>query len=447
MNPRKIKNYDLFPLMALSESYVDKIMTGFLVEKTIVSSSTVPGARAFVTGNRYKVGSAITGSTYSLKQNATDFGFYSNVVSSSVKPEKHAGIRFLTLLDGKEILFDSIPPSFDECMKVYGKGMSLVFISDPTLYQPLLFTYLISAPNFPITSSHNGETLSDSFWLSSYPFSSEYKNAKRVKSSEQFNDFGKYTYQTSASIQDPTKEVKFFHGFSSRENSPNTFSYTSNPNDPFWSSGSGLYARPEFVTICYFLSGTNSNDSSSSDIYEDRHFSFLASESGSVSGTGVFTGFSSVYAEPTLAAGKPKAPQNADIIKHAFGFGDGIDTYIHGPQFATQISSSFVQESRPTKLKYGSRIRGWKYGLLSGFTTYRSAVFRRDHFGQFRDMLEQRIQGKILIEETNTIINPIMRQFVSGTTAYYSASNPHLNTRNSGIYNAEYSSGKPFKDI
>lgn len=35
-------------------------------------------------------------------------------------------------------------------------------------------------------------------------------------------------------------------------------------------------------------------------------------------------------------------------------------------------------------------IRGWKYGLYSGFPAHSRAIFRRNRFGQFRDMLEQR---------------------------------------------------------
>ena len=35
-------------------------------------------------------------------------------------------------------------------------------------------------------------------------------------------------------------------------------------------------------------------------------------------------------------------------------------------------------------------LRGWKYGLINGFAYNSSAVFRRETFGQFRDMLEQR---------------------------------------------------------
>lgn len=41
-------------------------------------------------------------------------------------------------------------------------------------------------------------------------------------------------------------------------------------------------------------------------------------------------------------------------------------------------------------------IRGWKYGLQSGLPSYSRAVFRRDKFGQPRDMLEQRQYGKFI---------------------------------------------------
>lgn len=41
-------------------------------------------------------------------------------------------------------------------------------------------------------------------------------------------------------------------------------------------------------------------------------------------------------------------------------------------------------------------IRGWKYGLHSGFPSYSRLIFRRDRFGQFRDMLEQRQYTKFI---------------------------------------------------
>lgn len=40
-------------------------------------------------------------------------------------------------------------------------------------------------------------------------------------------------------------------------------------------------------------------------------------------------------------------------------------------------------------------IRGWKYGLYSGLPSYTSAHFRQGRYGQFRDMLEQRLFTKL----------------------------------------------------
>ena len=41
-------------------------------------------------------------------------------------------------------------------------------------------------------------------------------------------------------------------------------------------------------------------------------------------------------------------------------------------------------------------IRGWKYGLFSGFPTNSRSVWRRNSYGQFRDMLEQRPYTKFI---------------------------------------------------
>jgi hypothetical protein len=44
-------------------------------------------------------------------------------------------------------------------------------------------------------------------------------------------------------------------------------------------------------------------------------------------------------------------------------------------------------------------IDGWKYGILNGFRQTSKMIFRRDSYGQFRDMLEQRLDGKFYYEE------------------------------------------------
>lgn len=56
---------------------------------------------------------------------------------------------------------------------------------------------------------------------------------------------------------------------------------------------------------------------------------------------------------------------------------------------SAEIYKSFVFGVSPV-------IRGWKYGLFNGYPTHSKAVFRRDRFGQLRDMLEQRQYSKFV---------------------------------------------------
>jgi hypothetical protein len=86
--------------------------------------------------------------------------------------------------------------------------------------------------------------------------------------------------------------------------------------------------------------------------------------------------------------------QPEEYSKIFFGFGD--NQYI--PYYLPNdiINGSEMSLNQPTwrfedsTYLYGPIIRGWKYGLSSGNPKYTSAVFRRNRFGQFRDMLEQR---------------------------------------------------------
>lgn len=52
-------------------------------------------------------------------------------------------------------------------------------------------------------------------------------------------------------------------------------------------------------------------------------------------------------------------------------------------------------------------IRGWKYGLYSGLPVHTYAVFRRNRYGQFRDMLEQRLFTKAIFTDKSSITNVV----------------------------------------
>jgi hypothetical protein len=104
-----------------------------------------------------------------------------------------------------------------------------------------------------------------------------------------------------------------------------------------------------------------------------------------------------------------KGLSGSDLYKVMFGFGDdntvykidGDETlYGHNRQAkfreTIEISDTFYPTSRLRDFRISPVIRGWRFGVLSGTPVNTSMVFRRGRFGQFRDMLEQRVFAKSL---------------------------------------------------
>jgi hypothetical protein len=125
-----------------------------------------------------------------------------------------------------------------------------------------------------------------------------------------------------------------------------------------------------------------------------------------------------------------------DTIKVLFGFGDGISTYYDTKfsdpadptgynrrgtnnlptfrQVAQTTYSSFYTPTGPLGIKpyeyqTGSLwcvspvIRGWKYGIYNGLPDYTNVYYRQGRYGQFRDMLEQRVYTTVFDEKTNAL--------------------------------------------
>jgi hypothetical protein len=104
-----------------------------------------------------------------------------------------------------------------------------------------------------------------------------------------------------------------------------------------------------------------------------------------------------------------------DVAKIFFGFGDS-NYKLYGNSSVDNSFTSEISKSshRPVhrfsdysgagvNVGIGPIIRGWKYGLQSALPYYTSAVFRRDRFGQFRDMLEQR---QVVVSKTDYTYSP-----------------------------------------
>lgn len=85
-----------------------------------------------------------------------------------------------------------------------------------------------------------------------------------------------------------------------------------------------------------------------------------------------------------------------DLSKILFGIGNRNNTKIAAGQIVGSVTGSLNLCSY--RYLFGGAqavapiVRGWKYGVHDAMPHYSSCVFRRDRFGQFRDMLEQRLQ-------------------------------------------------------
>ncbi len=92
------------------------------------------------------------------------------------------------------------------------------------------------------------------------------------------------------------------------------------------------------------------------------------------------------------------------------------------------------------KVLRGAIIRGWKYGMLNGFEVHSKAIFRRDHYGQLRDMLEQRLDAKFH-NGSSVLASPVNIKFI-GTNG---ATVKPENTFSSNL-NFEATSSLPYFD-
>lgn len=79
-----------------------------------------------------------------------------------------------------------------------------------------------------------------------------------------------------------------------------------------------------------------------------------------------------------------------EFIKAFYGIGDGTSNIDN--QHVKFRTGEYTDRSQ------GVIMRGWRYGMMSGFPLKSNVVFRRDHFGHPRDLLEQRLDAKFYDE-------------------------------------------------
>lgn len=83
--------------------------------------------------------------------------------------------------------------------------------------------------------------------------------------------------------------------------------------------------------------------------------------------------------------------RKSEFLKAFFGIGTGRSPIDN--QHVTYLTNAFATFGS-SPVNAGVCLRGWRYGMMSAFPAYNTVMYRRDRYGQFRDMLEQRLDGK-----------------------------------------------------
>jgi len=100
-----------------------------------------------------------------------------------------------------------------------------------------------------------------------------------------------------------------------------------------------------------------------------------------------------------------------EINKFIYGVGTGPTGSV--PMITT---GSTIWGGQGKKASLGP-IRGWKYGLAGVTNIQTKAYFRRDKYGQFRDLLEQRLDTKVFKGGSEVTDSPVQIIFLTADTA------------------------------
>ena len=344
------------------------------------------GKRVLVAGNRGVVYGSINsnqapvpGSTIFDKSNSTSY---------SLQPykEKAGNCRAAKHTCFEERIFDTALPDPLACFKKNGADISSVArnADGPGGGGPNGINYFKNAIimlDGHVPDAHVGSPLNvgiDKHWTKSYPFEPRYSQVRRLKTISfnnlevpQVLDF----ITPSASTTNKIKVKK-----------------------------TGLYVG--------FLgtSNVNKHELNPPAVLTSPWYHYVFSDCSTIPGT-IETG----------SAG------NQDLIKVLFGFGDAKSVFLNsqfqdpdGPSgFLLRGTNNLVEfrAKKTPKLSISYQaitgsffvispiIRGWKYGLYNGLPDYSAVYYRQGRYGQYRDMLEQRLYTRFFYDDKNTVVS------------------------------------------
>ncbi len=273
--------------------------------------------------------------------------------------------RNANFIDELEFYYDSLVPSFDEILAAQSSSQVPCHINKYTDFGNIKGLIALDSPGAHVQYNNS------SYWTKSFPYAHEYSHLSRQKNIAKF--FAKKN--TNNNLFDPAVEEV----------------------------SDSIQADLLFTIECH--QRREDHNSFYHNIWAD--YLHVGGAAGNI-----ITGL-----------------KKSDLFKILFGFGDfntcrygtGFiedDTKIYGttnfamPRNFREPPSSSIEGPFYTLGAYsGPIIRGWKYGLINGLPMNSIAVWRKNRFGQFRDMLEQRLDTKYSVI-SSIIPSPVEIKFV-----------------------------------
>jgi len=337
-----VDQYDILYSNLQAGSTYDNYVTGSLLAKVNVLGRTV-----YVQGERGLAFSKLT-----VDRDARPSALLtSQKASYNLQPwrERAGTIRNVKLFSTDERFFDSLIPSLIETFK---KLDGQIFKLDLRIPSSLGEHNVVVFDNDPFNPFEELVGASPIGFEASFPFEPMFSGIKRSKTiAESFSSKMEWTSSSGLSTMSSIAEFK-----------------TRNLLIVELNSGSN-FATPYSYDANYWLG--------------DLRYTLFGNGTPAIDASKILFGFgdrSSIKSKVSPFTGLSHITGRRNLVER---------------RLTANVASAYYFSLSPI-------IRGWKYGLIDGNPCYTNCLYRRDRYGQFRDMLEQRLNSAFYTDESNS---------------------------------------------
>ena len=287
----------------------------------------------------------------------TNLTWYQESILSSSFSELKNKLKYTQIYDNNEYYYDSLTPSFDDILKNQNKKiMNLKISGGFSLYDGIIF----------ISNNELASDLEDEYfipkkfilenWQFKYPYDDEFVNCRRLFNEKILLQKENGVFNNNLTTGDTKRNLN---------TDLNLLISIVNNSDDY-----SKYSPPSFKTYCDILISKN--------LTEGKYVSGLSYRDykkvlfGSKGGTGLLNSpsYKQIYQYPLYV--------NPSGYTHYYE-----NNVPHHPAGNDAVPKSLALVIAPV-------ISGWKYGLYNGVETQTKMHWSMNHYGHFRDLIEQR---------------------------------------------------------